>query len=149
MEQRCNQISDCRDKSDEKDCRLIVTEGSYNKKVPPIGIENDEVVPVEVNVTIALMKITDIIETKHKIVLQFGIKLKWYENRAQFHNLKKESTLNALNDKEIEDMWLPFIIYDNTDQNEAVRLHEDVKTTVTVNRAGGFVRSGVDVADEI
>ena len=149
MEQRCNQISNCRDESDEEGCQLMVVKPSYNKKVPPISIKNDEVVPVEVNVTIALMKITDIIETKHKIVLQFGIKLKWYENRAQFHNLKKESTLNALNDMEIEDMWLPFIIYDNTDQKEAVRLHEDVKTTVTVNRAGGFVRSGVDEADEI
>ena len=149
MEQRCDQLAHCRDKSDERGCRLLVIDDSYNKKVPPISNNNGKIMPVDVNVTIVLMKITDIIETKHKIQLQFGIKLSWYENRAQFYNLKSETSLNALIDGEIENMWLPFVIYDNTDQKEAVRLMEGVKTTVTVSREGGFVRSGLEVVDEI
>ena len=32
MEQRCDQIVDCRDKSDEDNCKLIVFEDNYNRE---------------------------------------------------------------------------------------------------------------------
>ena len=35
MEERCNQVPDCRDKSEENGCQLIVFENNYNKNVPP------------------------------------------------------------------------------------------------------------------
>jgi hypothetical protein len=41
------------------------------------------------------------------------------------------------------------VIYDNTDQNEAVKLAEDVDTTVTVSKEGSFTPSGMDHTDEI
>ena len=41
MEERCNQIPDCRDKSDENHCKLIVLENSYNKDIPPIDRNRD------------------------------------------------------------------------------------------------------------
>ena len=151
MEQRCDQISHCRDESDENGCKLMVIKESYNKKVPPIGgvTNNGEVIPATVKVTIVLKDIIAIEETRHKIALKFSIRLKWHENRAQFYNLKRKSFLNALSQKEIENMWLPLVIYDNTDQNEAVKLAEDVDTTVTVSKEGGFTPSGIDVTDEI
>ena len=149
MEQRCDQLPDCRDKSDEKNCQLMVIDDSYNKKVPPIGNKDGKVLPAKVNVTIVLKDIIEIEETRHKISFKFSIRLKWYENRAQFYNLKQRASLNALSQTEIESMWLPFVIYDNTDQNEAVKLAEDVDTTVTVSKEGSFTRSGINVADEI
>ena len=55
MEQRCDQLVHCRDKSDERDFQLLVLEDGYNKKVPPISLSiNDTIVPVEVNVSISL-----------------------------------------------------------------------------------------------
>ena len=46
---------------------------------------------------------------------------------------------------------MPYVIYDNTDMKEAVRIIPDgsVDTSLTVKRTGAFVRSGVEVADEI
>ena len=38
MEQRCDQIADCNDKSDEKGCKMLVTEKGYNKRVPPFTV---------------------------------------------------------------------------------------------------------------
>ena len=51
----------------------------------------------------------------------------------------------------MEELWLPNIIYSNTDQKETVRLGllQEWSTTITVTREGEFVRSGLDMADEI
>ena len=76
MEERCNQVPDCRDKSDERECKLIVFEDGYNKNIPPIrGAFNGGPVPTDVNISITLMKVVEIEETDHSIHLQFQISL--------------------------------------------------------------------------
>ena len=61
--------------------------------------------------------------------------------------------MNALTDVEIETLWLPLILYDNTDQKVTTRLGEygngEWMTFVTVTREGNFTRSGLDEVDEI
>ena len=122
----------------------------YNMKIPPITTDQKRnIVPVPVRISIILMKIVRIEEVDHKIEFQFGIVLEWPEIRALFHNLKFKSSLNALTDDEILQLWLPYVIYDNTDMKEVVQLEDGTKTTVTVSREGGFTRSGLEVADEI
>ena len=139
MEQRCNQIPNCRDKSDEVDCKLLILENNYNKKVPPIvPTGGDEFNQTIVDISIVLLKIVSMVEVEHKIDFQFGIILEWEENRVQYHNLKKEESLNALTDAEIESLWLPYVIYANTDMKEAVQLQEGLKTTIVVTRKGNF-----------
>ena len=56
LDQRCNQLPDCRDKSDEKNCKILLLEDGYNKKVPPI-LSSD---PVDVSVSIDILKVVDI-----------------------------------------------------------------------------------------
>ena len=152
MNLRCDQIINCRDKSDEEDCSMLVIENSYNKKVAPFStVSNTDltIVAVPVNITMVLKNILDIAEVQHIIELKFGIMLEWYENRALFHNLKHEITLNALTENEMYELWTPYVIYENTDKSEAVKLRADVDTTITVTREGEFTRSGMDVSDEI
>ena len=111
----------CRDKSDEKGCQLILFEGDYNKNIPPIGSSKDgSPIPAAVSISITLMKVVEIEEVDHSIHLQFQISLQWKENRVQYQNLKKETSLNALTDDDIKTIWLPRIVYDNTDQKEGV-----------------------------
>ena len=149
MGQRCNQIPNCRDKSDEEDCQLLFLERNYNKKVPPIvPTGGDDFQQAKVGISISLLKIVSMEEVQHKIDLQFEITLEWKEIRATYHNLKEETSLNALTDKEIESLWLPYVIYDNTDMKEAVELKREVKTTVVVTRMGNFTRTSLDVTDE-
>ena len=88
---RCNQVPDCRDKSDEMGCQLIRFERSYNKNIPPIQRSPlGDPIPVAVNVSVNLMKVVHIDETDHSIHLQFQIGLRWTENRVKYHNLKKQ-----------------------------------------------------------
>ena len=154
MEQRCDQLPDCRDKSDERGCQLLVLEEGYNIKVPPItaaSSTNNTIVPVHVNISIILMKIVAIAETEHSIRFQFEIILEWKDNRATFHNLKYDTSLNAPTDDDIHHLWLPLVIFDNTDQKETTRLGErwEWSTSVMVHREGNFTRSSEHIVDEI
>ena len=107
--------------------------------------------PVHVNVSLLLYKVVAIEEEDHSIELQFQITLKWKENRATYHNLKNESYMNALSKKDINTLWLPLVIYTNTDQQETTRLGVDWEwsTKVVVKREGNFERSKLQVLDEI
>ena len=59
-------------------------------------------------------------ETDHKIDFQFQITLEWRESdRVVYYNLNQDTSLNALSDDEINTLWLPSVIYDNTDQKES------------------------------
>ena len=151
MEERCNQVPECRDKSDEKGCRLIVFENNYNKNIPPIGRTDDGgSVPAQVNISITLMKVVEVEETDHSIHLQFRINLQWRENRVKYQNLKEKISLNALTENDIGKLWLPLIIYDNTNQKASTRLGwiTEWVTRVFVVKEGNFTRSGMDEVDE-
>ena len=69
MEQRCDQIKDCIDGSDEMDCNLLVLEEGYKKEVPPFTLRTPgrTIKPAQVNVSINLLRIIDMEEQDHKI----------------------------------------------------------------------------------
>ena len=141
MEQRCDQLADCRDKSDEEGCKLLELETSYNRKVPPITpIGGGNFTPTFLNVSIDLMKIVNMEETLDKINIQFQITLEWRENRAKFNNLNKKTSLNALTDEDIGNLWLPLVVYDNTDQKDTTRLGMayEWNTPISVMREGSY-----------
>ena len=89
MEQRCDQLPDCDDESDEMGCKLLVLKDSYNKGVPPISAKSAldrTIVPASVGVSIVLMEVVSIDEVDHSIQLQFEVILTWKENRATYLN---------------------------------------------------------------
>ena len=153
MEERCNQVPDCRDKSDEKQCQLIAFEESYNKDIPPLERDKDgSIIPAKVSISITLMKVVEIKEVDHSIHLQFQISLEWKEPRATYQNLKWDTSLNALNVTGMRGIWLPLVVYDNTDQKEVTRLGMDWEwiTTVAVTREEESPeRSRIEVVDEV
>ena len=150
IEQRCNQIPDCRDKSDETNCKVIVLEKEYNKNVPPISVDHGIKEMVNVFVSIDLSKVVDIDEEDYSIEMQFSITLKWIENRATYQNLKKDRSLNALTEEYIKLLWLPKVIYNNTDQKESTRLGTqwEWETSVVVERNENGTRAGLEFVDE-
>ena len=150
MEERCDQVPDCEDKSDELNCKILALEKGYNQRVPPVTKISGNVKQVEVNVSLILFKVVAIEEEDHSIKLQFQINLEWKENRATYYNLKSESYLNALSQDDIKTLWLPLVVFLNTDQQETTRLGVDWEwsTFVNVKREGNFTRSDYEVLDE-
>ena len=154
MERRCDQVTgkepNCRDESDENGCQLIVFKNNYNKNIPPF--EGGTVPITKVNISLSLMKVVEIEEVDHSIHLQIQISMQWKENRVSYHNLKQKTSLNALSEHDVNKLWLPLVVFDNTDQKETTRLGEHGNgewiTRVTVTREGEFTRNGVDSVDE-
>ena len=148
MNERCNQLPNCRDESDERNCQILVLKEGYNMEVPPIETKD----PVNVSVSIDVLKLVDIDEEDYSIEIQFEISMKWKENRATYHNLKRKDSLNALQKKDFEKLWLPEVIYENTDQKESTRLGEfgagEWETRVVVKRVGEPTTSGFNTVDE-
>ena len=84
----------------------------------------------------------EIDEDKNTIDLQFEIMLEWLDYRLNFNNLKEQTYLNALTEDDKNSIWLPIVVFDNTDQKETTRLGENWEwtTTVTITREGNFER---------
>ena len=62
MEERCNQVPNCEDKSDEINCKILVLESGYNQRVPPVGtvvgkMAKRKLRPVKVTVSLTVFKI--------------------------------------------------------------------------------------------
>ena len=68
----------------------------------------------------------------------------------RYQNLKEKTSLNALSDSDIQKLWLPLLIYSNTDQKQSTRLGwiNEWVTRVSVVKEGRFTRSGVEEVDE-
>ena len=74
----------------------------------------------------------------------------WYENRVTFQNLKTDSMNNLLRQDEVRMLWLPLVIYWNTDQDETTRLgmEWEWKTEILVQREGNMSRNSMTDIDE-
>ena len=147
---RCDQISDCRDKSDEEDCDILLLDTGYRKKVPPMSSNQSKRDPAKVFVGIRILKVVDIDEENSFIEIQFRITLKWKEMRASYYNLKKDAFLNVLSEENLEQLWLPELVYENTDQKDSTRIKDsEWKTTVVVIKEGNFSRGGPSMVNEV
>ena len=142
MTKRCDQLPDCDDGSDEEGCRLFSLAKGYNKVISPFAKENETIVPVSINVSVKLLKMVEMKERENTIDLQFEITLEWKDPRITYNNLKKDIFYNALMEDEISKIWLPVLVYVNTDQKETTRLgvQWEWSTFVDVSRDGGFTR---------
>ena len=132
-------------------CDILILKGGYNRNIPPISSDTKgKKIPVDVSTSIEIFKLVDINEEDYSIEIQFQITLVWNENRVTYQNLKVSDSLNALTQNDIDKLWLPKVIYENTDQKDTTRLGVDWEweTIVVVRREGNFTRSGLDEVDE-
>ena len=61
-----------------------------------------------------------------------------------------KDSLNALTQNDIERLWLPRVIFENTDQKDTTRLGVawEWDTSIEVKREGQFNLSGLETVDE-
>ena len=73
--------------------------------------KNQELQPAEVIISTSLDTVIEISERRHIIELKFELNIEWYEYRAKYYNIKRNSALNVLSENEMKMLWLPFIIF--------------------------------------
>lgn len=154
MEERCDQVLDCSDRSDEVDCRTVILSGSYRAAAPPVALSSTArslaggrlVLPAGVTVSLALLDISAIREADNEIDIKFNLELLWRESRAIFHNLKVKISQNSIDAREAENLWIPNLIYRNNKENDDTRSE---RSKLKIRREGNFTRSSVNIVDEI
>ena len=154
---------DCKDKSDELGCEILVLEESYRKTSPPVRLSWEKkregkvgeqeakvrkVIPANVKVSLNLLDVAGIREADNEIDIKFRAQFDWFESRATFHNLKKRSSQNTLVDTDISRLWIPNIVYRNNKDNDDT-LTALEKSRLKIKRMGNFSRSSLDILDEV
>lgn len=149
MHKRCDQIAQCEDKSDERNCKLVIMEENYNKYIAPFTVDPDTDItkPVQVNISSEVIDILGINEVDQSFEVKFRLLLSWYDSRLIFHNLKKNRMSNKPTYEETEKLWIPNLIFDNTKNNDVIEL--DTIAKMTISREGDLELSDETVVDEI
>ena len=137
---RCDNINDCRDKSDEANCDRVKMDPTYQKFiVPPPHTEAST--HTEVKVGMHLETIMDINEVDGYFQVQFYQTMKWFESRLRFKNLKDDIDLNNFLPSENTEIWVPELIFENTEEKPSTIT--DDKTSIKVNKTGLFKPSDI------
>merc|ERR1719402_1265638 len=73
--------------------------------------------------------------------------MEWFDHRFSFHNLKRLSGQNVLTEKDGQVIWIPYVVFTNTKNNEATEYHKNAQ--ITVSRRGNFTFSKSSEMHEI
>ena len=137
---RCNRHDDCEDVSDEKGCKLVdLDESKYLKENPPQD--------AEVKIKIELLKILEIGEVEMLFRTQYAITLEWFDARLTYYNLHSDQELNKLTNEEAQQIWIPSMIFDNTDDKTRTKRNEEY--LLSIKKEGIFSKSNIDNVDNI
>lgn len=133
MASRCDNINDCSDRSDEADCSRVSIDPTYQKFIvpPPVGKEK-----TEVKLSLTITQLMDINEVGGYFQVQFYLTLEWFESRLKFKNLKEDTTLNSFLPTEVSAIWVPELIFANTEEKPTTVVDE--KTVIFAQKTGGF-----------
>ena len=148
MSQKCDGTNDCQDKSDEFQCKKIISDASYLKSSPPPALSGDSKLKVKVQSEIAA--ILDIVEMESSMQLQLKLTLSWSDSRLLFQKLQKDENLNSLTPEEKEIIWMPVLVFPNTKNRfVATFKNESSYATFSINQGAKEILSPMDQVDNI
>ena len=143
---RCNSINDCKDWSDEKNCRLVIFPESYFKTFAPFSFENNEMSKAAVETSIDILDIVEVSEDRKSVELKFILYMQWKDLRLTFSNLQNDSLANRLTLAQMNQLWFPIITFTNTNNNEKAVM--DYETRMTIIKKGNTSYSAITDVDE-
>ena len=117
----------------------------YLKDKPPPPLKGEE--KAEVKVRVDLLQILTLSVVEMKISTKYNLYLEWMDPRIVFYNLKDNSNLNGLVQTELEKIWIPKMIFANTQSNKFSNVDE--KSIGMVTQKGSYTKSSIDEKENI
>ena len=120
----CNNLPDCREEEDEKNCSfLFFDKFGYDPKRPPIDYRNGQVKLPNLEATFTVIQILDINEGDSIFDLHFQLQIQWFDKTVQFDFLKDQELENSLSEDLSKHIWSP-----------RVKFYDEVSTINTYSR---------------
>ena len=142
LSKRCNQINECEDKSDEKNCHLVLIPDSYDKLIAPGSYgSREKTIGIQIKVIIKSIDIIDL--SRMQIGLTSLVRMKWKDDRLQFESLNPRGN-NFISDDTANKLWMPSenFIFTNS------ILGQVIKGQIRVINAKNLTRGEVDVSTQ-
>ena len=111
----CDNIPNCRDKSDERNCDMVKmpTNYQYDKIRPPsqiIKVNKKEVLSfIDVFATVTILDVLDINDAGSFFDIFFKLNIQWKDLHLKYEFLKENPSMNVLNDSIAKMIWIPSI----------------------------------------
>ena len=93
------------------------------------------------------MVVQEIKEIEQILQLKFNLRMTWVDARLDFFNIKPKETMNVISMAELNRIWLPIIIFDNTEEGQ-ITINDD-KAAATINRTGQGTGSDSSISEDI
>ena len=73
--------------------------------------------------------------------------MEWVDARLEFYNIKMDETMNVVTIEELNRIWLPIIVFDNTESDQRTIL--DGKAFATIKRMNRGIGSDSTISEDI
>jgi hypothetical protein len=134
MAVRCDAKGDCEDRSDEVNCKTVVTSVGYNRYnvPPPLGTDDK----LKLSFTMDLRKIVEINEKQGTFTVKLRYVRSWTDKQLKYQNLKIDMD-NKINPEDVKKMWKPWTIFENIKAEDSYTM-TDLPDAMLVKTDGKF-----------
>ena len=91
--------------------------------------------------------IQEIKEIQQILQLKFSLRMTWVDARLDFYNIKQDETMNIISLEELNKIWLPVIVFANTERSQ--RTTNDDESFATISRMSKGVGSDSSISEDI
>ena len=114
---------------------------SYNKAMTPPSLYGSNQVKVELSMR--LLSVLNLDQIGQIMFVKYVLLAKWKDPGLKFHNLKRDANQNVLSEIEWSRIWVPRIIFDNTEATEESIM--DAKSIIRVLANENFTHTVTDL----
>ena len=110
----CNNFPDCQDRSDERDCSIILfPDYTYNKDYPPVEFKQGKKQSLKLFTNLTVLNIFEINEVDSSFDFYFMILVQWFDKNLNFEFLKDGNQGNSIPERFQSELWMPHIEFDD------------------------------------
>ena len=68
------------------------------------------------------------------MTIQLKLTVEWIDSRLEFANLKNKQEMNTLTPTELSEIWMPTLVFSNTQNKQQAYFRNQSITTIKINK---------------